>query len=106
MSLIFLSCQKSKEYRWAGSLQPTDKISDNLKNLAIGKWAQVDKDHVVLTIQFHNDTKVSDAENTIKRLGGNVTGVVAIIPSITAIFGLGQVKELASEDSVQFYRCC
>ena len=59
--------------RWADSLQPTDKISENLKAGRIGKWAQADDGRVVLTIQFHNDTKISEDKDIIKKLGVNVT---------------------------------
>ena len=93
---------QTKVVRWAGPLEPADKISEDLKLSQIGEWARADNDQVVLTIQFHNDVNISESEDRVERLGGNVTAVAPDVPSITAVFSLGQVQNIALEDSVQY----
>jgi subtilisin family serine protease len=60
------------------------------------------EDRIVITIQFHSDVNISDGEDLIKRLGGNITGSAPAVPSVTAEFNITQVDTIAEHDSVKF----
>jgi hypothetical protein len=88
--------------RWVGPLEAGDKIDPDLQAGHIGGWARAADGRVALTVQFHADVSLTDAEAMVKRLGGEVVVSVAAIPSITALFAPGQAQSLAQEDAVQY----
>jgi subtilisin family serine protease len=88
--------------RWIGALEPEDKLSEALRTGEIGSWARTEDGRVILTIQFHSDVNLEVAENLLKALGGEILSKVSTVSSITAIFDVDKVKNIAVEDSVQY----
>jgi subtilisin family serine protease len=90
--------------RWAGPLEPGDKVSPELKSGEIGPWARTDEGGIVLTIQPHPDVSIETVEALAKDLGGEVTAAVPTIPAVTAIYppSTELVEKLASQDPVQY----
>jgi hypothetical protein len=88
--------------RWIGALEPEDKLSEALRTGEIGSWARTEDGRVILTIQFHSDVNLEVAENLLKALGGEIHSKVSTVSSITAIFDVDKVKNIAVEDSVQY----
>lgn len=98
---------KNRNIRWMGPLLPSDKLSEELKNGTIGKWAySPDNDNVFLTIQPHSDANFSAIKDTIIDLNGKIINTMPYFPSITASFPLptlqNATKIIATMDSVQF----
>jgi hypothetical protein len=88
--------------RWIGALESEDKISEALQKGEIGSWARTDDGRVILTVQFHSDVKLEEAENLLEVLGGEILSKVSTVSSITAVFDVNEVNNIAAEDSVQY----
>lgn len=106
-----------EEIRWVGPVEVAHKVSPILRpevpdgataleeDELIPEWAIADtptEDRIVLTIQFHRDINISDGEDLVKTLGGNITGSAPDVPSVTAEFNIAQVDVIAEQDSVKF----
>jgi hypothetical protein len=88
--------------RWAGPLDPDDKVSADLKAGNIGQWARAAGGLAALSIQVHPDVSIRDAQALVTRLGGTLVESVPAVPSVTATFHPGQAQRIAREDAVQF----
>ena len=59
--------------RWAGPLEPNDKIDADLETGDIPEAALADDNKkVALTVQFHRDVSAEEAEAVVKALGGAI----------------------------------
>jgi len=99
---------------------PIDKISLDLQQGKIGKWAQqksvpkmiedietsvieeIETNKAVLTVHFHKNVSIDDAKNLIESNGGEIISVIPIIPSVTAIIDLNTLVDISSQPIVQF----
>jgi hypothetical protein len=88
--------------RWAGPLEPSDKVAPALAACTVGEWARVGEERVALTIQVHPDVPISEAEALVARQGGTLLSSVPAVPSVSGIFRLSDVDRIASEDAVQY----
>jgi len=87
------------------ALDSSVKTSANLKvnNIDdIGSWAKVGENQVVVTIQLHGDVDVSDGENLVEELGGEVLSVVPNVPAILAEFDFDIISEISEYDIVLY----
>ncbi len=88
--------------RWAGAIQPQDKISPALRAGGVGKWASSSGGSVTLRVAFFKDVDWSDiAALLAKHQGSYVSGddnanFVVRFPAKSAI------DELSNEDIVQW----
>jgi hypothetical protein len=88
--------------RWAGPLEVEDKIHPDLANSVVPVWAWAGEGRVALTVQFHQDVDIAAGEALVTELGGAIVASVPIIPSITATFGIDDVRRIARQDIVQY----
>jgi subtilisin family serine protease len=88
--------------RWAGPLEPADKIAPELARGNIGSWARAGQGRVALTVMGHQDVSTGTLETLAAQLGGQVVDSVPAIPAVTAIFAPGRVNQIAREDAVQY----
>jgi hypothetical protein len=90
--------------RWAGPLEPQDKVSPELGAGQIGRWAQTEDGRVVLTVQPHADVDLEVIVDLVQSLGGEIAAAAPDAPSVTAIFELTPelLDQLAGDDSVQY----
>ncbi len=88
--------------RWAGPIDPQDKIAPALARGSIGEWARAGDGRVALMIQGHADVSASELEALARGLGGEVVDAVPSVPFVTAIFAPGRVNQLARADAVQY----
>jgi len=75
---------KAYGVRSINTLDSSIKTSANLKvnNIDdIGSWAKVGENQVVVTIQLHGDVDVSDGEDLVEELGGEVLSVIPSVPA-------------------------
>lgn len=94
--------QRMDGVRWAGPLEAGDKLSPDLLAGHIGQWARAEGGRAAFTIQVHPDVSIAEAEALVTRLGGTLVDSVPSIPSVTAIFPVGQARRIAREDAVQY----
>jgi hypothetical protein len=88
--------------RWAGPFRASDKLDAGLAAGAVGSWARSRDGRVALTVQFHKDVTIREAEALVVATGGELLASLASLPSVTALFPPGLSARLTFQDAVQY----
>lgn len=88
--------------RWAGAIQPQDKISPALRSAKVGKWALAGDGSVTLRVAFFKDVEWSEINALLNKHQGSYVGGYDNANFVVRFSGESAIKQLASEDIVQW----
>src|SRR5437762_2744421 len=57
--------------RWAGPLEPADKVPSSVLSDRVGPWARAGG-RFILAVTFHSDVSMAEAHSLVQSLGGQV----------------------------------
>ncbi|MDD5555869.1 MAG: S8 family serine peptidase [bacterium] len=89
--------------RWAGPLDPADKISPILRRGGFGGWAHDGSSgRCVVLVTLFRDVGLEEGEEAVRSLGGRVTGEAGLVHTLVAEIPVAAVEALAAHDIVEW----
>src|SRR3990172_8363737 len=88
--------------RFAGPIDPADKVSLPLARRDIGPWADAGNGRAAITVQLHQDVDPAVGLRLMQEFGAEGIVLIPAIPAVSGVVSLDRVDGLARQDEVQF----